>query len=361
MLEIQKFLHEYKNDWKKILESSPYNLIIREMDDLVLFMYNQIESDFNIPLVQECRGIILNSNDFSVVCMGFTKFWNHGEVRAAKIDWSTAKALEKIDGSIQKLFWYNNEWCVSTMSMISAKECTLQNNINPEYQTFYDLFIEGAKKCTLNFNNLNKNYTYIFELVSPYNRVVVPYKEIKIYHIGTRDNITLKELDIDIGVDKPKQYSFTSKEDLLTIVQNMPFTEEGYVIVDVNWNRVKIKSPAYVAVHKLHNNGEINKKRALELIVKNDHKEFLSYYPEYTEYFNKIEYVWNEYVIKVQLDVNNITSREFTSRKEYALYARTLTNPTLMFLLLDKKITKDTWKEWLYTQPSEKMVEILKI
>jgi len=45
------------------------------------------------------------------------------------------------------------------------------------------------------FNDLDKNYTYMFELTSPYNRIVVSYKDISIRHIGTRDISTLLECD----------------------------------------------------------------------------------------------------------------------------------------------------------------------
>ena len=146
MLEIQKFLNEHPTNWGDLLSTDPYNLTIRKKDGLVLFMYNQISSNFDIPLVQECRGIILEENSWVVKAMGFTKFWNIQEGRAAKIDWPTARILTKLDGSIQKLFYYKDEWRVSTMSMIDARECTLMNDLNPKYQTFNDLFMERLLK-----------------------------------------------------------------------------------------------------------------------------------------------------------------------------------------------------------------------
>jgi hypothetical protein len=58
-LEIVKFLKEHPTDWKQILTSDPYNLDIKEKGNLVLFIYSQINSDFNLPIVNECRGLIL--------------------------------------------------------------------------------------------------------------------------------------------------------------------------------------------------------------------------------------------------------------------------------------------------------------
>lgn len=361
MLHIQAFLHEHPTDWKQLLVADPYNLFIREKDGLVLFMYNQIDSCFDLPLVCECRGIILDGNDFSIRACGFYKFWNVQETRAVKIDWPTAKVLTKIDGSIIKIFWYRNEWRLSTMSMIDARECTLQNNLDPKYQTFYDLFMEAARKNNLDFNRLNKKHTTVFELVSPYNRVVIPYKDFDIYHLTTRDNETLQELDIDIGIQKPKAYSFNSIEDVLTMAQTLPFSEEGYVVVDGNYNRVKIKSPAYLQIHHLHNNGNMNKDRVLWLIMHGEHKEYLAIFPEYKKFFDEIEDAFNVYLNKIRKDITVLTSQTFTTKKDYAMVAKEMTAPSLMFLMYDKKVTIENWEKYIRSLPAEKVIDYLGI
>lgn len=46
-------------NWKEILAAAPYCLTIREDDDLVLFKYSQLKSDFYNPIVKEARGLIL--------------------------------------------------------------------------------------------------------------------------------------------------------------------------------------------------------------------------------------------------------------------------------------------------------------
>lgn len=360
MLEIQKFLNEHKDTWKDILSGSPYELTIREKDNLILFMYNQIESDFNIPLVCECRGIILEKDSYKVLCYAFNKFWNAGEGHAAILDWSTARVQEKVDGSIIKLWWYN-EWRVSTMSMIDANECTLQNNLDDRYPTFFSLFKEAANNCALNIDELNHNYTYIFELVSPYNRVVVPYNDISIYHTGTRNNLTLEELDLDIGVKKPKSYGFNTEAEVLAMSSALPFSEEGYVVVDANWNRVKVKGPAYVAIHHLKNNGVINKKRALALIMINEHQEFLSYFNEYREYFDSIEKAFKQYLNKIKVDLDFVAGKIFLTKKDYAMLVKSMTCPSLMFLIWDGRVKKEDWEKYIRTLPADKVIDYLKL
>ena len=79
----------------------------------------------------------------------------------------------------------------------------------------------------------------------------------------------------------------------------MGYDEEGFVVVDSHWKRVKIKSPAYIAAHYLRNNGVNSKARILEIIEKNEQEEFLTYFPEYKEYFDEIYSRYKDYKERV--------------------------------------------------------------
>ena len=41
----------------------------------------------------------------------------------------------------------------------------------------------------------------------------------------------------------PKEYNFHSAQDVINAAKELPWDEEGYVVVDADFNRVKIKSP----------------------------------------------------------------------------------------------------------------------
>lgn len=237
--------------------------------------------------------------------------------------------------------------------MIDAKEAELASDIS-EYRTYYDLFMEAVRKVNLDFNKLNINNTYMFELVSPFNRVVVPYTEVAIRHIGTRDNITYEELNEDIGVEKPKQYNYKTLDECISIAKELPFSEEGYVVVDENWHRVKVKSPAYVAAHHLKNNGIVTKERVVELIRQNEHEEFLNYYPEFTNVFNKIEEGISLFIESMNSSIDKSKSNIFNTRKDFAEFAKNTKCPALMFNWYDGKISDP--KEWLLNQTNEKIV-----
>src|SRR5277367_6643581 len=69
-----------------------------QFPNLVMLKYSQINSPMAEPVVQQCRGIILDqTNDWAVVSYPFDKFFNYGEPNAAAIDWPRAKVYEKLD------------------------------------------------------------------------------------------------------------------------------------------------------------------------------------------------------------------------------------------------------------------------
>lgn len=103
MLKVQEFIRA-NSDWECLLSSEPFCINITHDTvagrNLVMFKYNQLNSDLGNPIVQECRGLILNADTFEVVSYPFNKFFNYGEAHAADIDWSTAWVSQKLDGCV---------------------------------------------------------------------------------------------------------------------------------------------------------------------------------------------------------------------------------------------------------------------
>ena len=250
-----------------------------------------------------------------------------------------------IHNSIIKLYFYDNKWNIATNGTINAFKAGLNplTIVKGGIDNYGSLFLEAVKNANLDFAKLDAKYTYIFELVSPYNRNVIPYANTEIYHIGTRDMQTGFEVNKDIGVKKPKEYSFNSLDDVIAAAQKLPFSEEGYVVVDKKFQRVKVKSPAYLMVHHLRDNGNINIDKIVGLIRKNEQSEFLSYFPEYKEDFVKVAQIYRSWMDLINNDVflffNNRDT--FASRKDFAFWAKTLRLPDLMFKLYTGEVKNE--------------------
>lgn len=348
MIKIINFIREHDN-WEELLSSPPYSLSIKRKDTRILFKYSQIDSDFSLEIVREARGLILEDNTWNVVCYPFKKFFNYGEAYADEIDWKSAKVTSKEDGSLIKVYFYNGEWRVGTNSTIDAEDAVLNS---PYYRNFRELFDVAADNCKFDFDRLDPNYTYLMELCSCYNTIVVPYNEPKLFHIGTRNNITYEEVEVDIGIEKPKQYMLSSLDDCIAMAATFDFTKEGFVVVDNDYHRVKVKSEDYVRVHRLANNGSITLERAIDLIRTNELEEFLVYCPQYTDFINDTRHRFNKFYSDIYFNVNMalIEKMDCETRKDFAAVAKTFKYPMVWFKVYDtKSFDIDAWINSLTT------------
>ena len=298
--KICRYIRDHPGDWQDYFEQ--VGIKWKTDGDLTIFNYMP-GCDFSNPLVCEARGIIINRN-LDVVCWPFRKFFNVQEFYAANIDWSTARVQDKIDGSIIKL-WYNwltLSWQLSTMSVIDAKESTLLNGKN-----FDDLFKSAVNYSDIKWNYLNRFTTYIFELVSPDSQVVIHYPTTKIWHIGTVCNLNGVETEIDIGVEHPDEYPLETLDDCMTAVEKLNTDDnvkkEGFVVVDGNFNRIKIKSPQYLALHRTVNNHKLSAEKCIELIVTSSQEDIDDFCNTFPQHERKLRYYqWQLAELKYAVD-----------------------------------------------------------
>lgn len=319
MLEIQKYLHT-KTLVELEIELGIKHNRHRKYSNLVLLKYDQIKSPTYHPVVQECRGLILDENDnWNVVSYPFRRFYNYGQNNAEKaIDWSTAVVQEKLDGSLIQLFYYGSEWLIATTGKADASGV-----VNGYNFTFEQLFWKIFSGLNYNLPKSSLNLTYLFELCTIYNKVVVEYKEPRLILLGIRCLTTYNEYKLtnairnDFNWELVKQYKLTTIQQIFNYLKTVKGNElEGLVVVDNKFNRIKIKSEEYVALHHIRSN--VNTPYALlEVIRKNETEELLVYFKELTEEINKLH---NRYII-----LNNLLTtrweqnKHISDRKEFAL------------------------------------------
>lgn len=290
MLKIVEFIKGHEN-WKELLSKEPYNLRISEDDGYVLFKYDQINSDFHEEICKEARGLILDTQDnFRVVRYAFKKFFNIDESYAACLDWDTVVATEKIDGSLMSVWFARGKWHLSTNGVIDAFKAEI-SGVSP-YKTFGDLF-ESVLPLSWFANNISNYFAhmcYTFELVSPYNKVVIDYPETKVYLLSIRNMNTLVEYPLDevaefakrFNLTMPQFYYMNDEAGFRHLVEQMSEGHEGIVVRDENDERVKIKTPLYFKLHKMAHNGNMTLEYLVSIVRANEQEEFLSYFPQYT-------------------------------------------------------------------------------
>lgn len=302
MLSLQKYLLEH--GLNKTVED--FKLKVRDYGHKILLKYDQIESDMKLPEVQDARGIILENGTWKVMGMSFQKFFNSAEGSAARIDWETALIQDKMDGSLIQLYWdwHKSEWYAATTGT-GEGEGEVNNKLNT---TFGQLFFQTLAKYYVNLDNFSHDYTYVFELTTPYNIVVKPHGQSSITLLTARNNDTLEEIAYDelisvasiLGVPLVNVYNINAGDvsDVIALLEGMPWSEEGYVVVDANFNRIKIKNPAYVAVH--HLKSKTAEHNILTIIKTNEVEEFAATFPERKEELYKLKVNYDALVVKLE-------------------------------------------------------------
>jgi hypothetical protein len=355
MLAIQKYILANGLE-KAILE---FNLKTRIYENKVLLKYDQLSSPtlMSNKEVQECRGLILEKGSWKVMSLAFTKFFNSEEGNAHKIDWDTAHVLEKLDGSCIQVYWDcdKQEWFAGTTGTAEG-EGEVNNKMGTTFnQLFWSVVSE---KYDFKKENLNKLFCYVFELTTPYNIVVKPHGESAATLLMARNLVTLEEVPFEaltgiadsLGVPRVKSYDLNAKNvgALLRTFENMVWHDEGYVVVDANFNRVKIKNPAYVAVH--HLKGKTAEHNIMTIVKTNEIEEFAATFIDRKKEVFELKSKYDsliELLEKIKLELVEFLPKNITP-KENKRYAEAVFNicdkyrvkgfSGLFFMLKDGKV-----------------------
>ncbi|MDF0553984.1 T4 RnlA family RNA ligase [Kamptonema sp. UHCC 0994] len=321
---------------------------------LVCLKYSQIESPLGEKIVQQCRGIILDSSqDWQIISYPYNKFFNYGEIHANPINWNSAKVYEKLDGSLTVLYFYDGEWRVQTSGTPDAS-----GEVNGFGFTFAELFWKVWNELGYQLPQETEQ-CFIFELMTPYNRIVVQQKDNQIILHGVRNIQTLLESDPSIWTEKYRwqlvtSYPLTSWTEVIKAAEKLdPMNSEGYIICDGNFNRVKVKSPQYVAISHLREG--FSTRRMIEIILTNEGEEFLAYFPEWTELYQKVK---DRYLSLIE-EVEEVyrQHQHIENQKDFALAIKHLPYSGILFSLRSGKIASA--KESLRSATIQKAEELL--
>lgn len=360
-MEVLKLMNSNPN-WKDVLSADPYNIIIKEDGEFVLLKYSQIDSDFNLQIVRECRGAIFVKEEEGWRCVrrAFDKFGNYGEEYAADIHWDTAVVQEKIDGSLMSVWYYKGLWHISTNGTIDAFKAPLGDT----GMTFGDYFFECLGDESMFFWKLNQCYCYTYEMVGPLNRVIIPYNEPKLYAIGQRNMLTMEDVPYNgpVGVEynvwTPAYYELETLDQVIAAAKEMSKDQEGFVVRDWRMNRIKVKSPEYLMAARLHNNGVITKKRLIEIIMTEKVDDFIAYCPTYEARLLEVEDEIKKIKMGLACELEWAESNDYfaLSRAEYAKAIKDFTYKHFLFGMYDEKWSGP--KEYLHSMSAEQLLNL---
>ena len=321
-MKVIEYLKEF--GLKKLTEEH-FVKIKEYAEGLIVLNYDQIYSPKN-DITRECRGLILDK-DFNVVSRSFDRFFNLGEQpdTQSHIDWNKALCHEKIDGSLIRIYNWNSTWYIATRGTAFAESV-----VNGFGITFKELVLRGINCEEWEFQlvcdtSLDKDVTYICEIVSMENRVVKKYNQDALYFLSARNNKTFEYVEnesrrniIKLGVKFPKIMCFDTKESCENVVTHLKDLDEGYVLYQDGIPVCKIKSPVYVAVHNIRGEG-LNPKRISQIVLTGETDEYLTYFPEDEKHF--LPYIEAFEKLKCDMSKEYDKIAHYENQKDFALEA----------------------------------------
>lgn len=352
-IELQKFL---KNErLEKLIDL--YKIRVnrhQKYPNLVCLKYSQIESPMAEKIVQQSRGIILDeSKNWEIVSYSYDKFFNYGEPLAEKIDWHTATVYDKLDGSLMVLYYYDNQWQVQSSGTADGT-----GEVNGFNFSFAELFWRVWQELNYTLPR-EKDYCFSFELLTPFNRIVVQQNQNNLVLHGVRNIKTLAEEKPEIWAEKygfslVKKFPLSNWQEIIKSAEKLPPLEaEGYVICDAKFNRIKVKSSQYVAWS--HFRSSFSTRKMLQIILANEGDEFLNYYPEWTKLYQQIEEKYQKLIVEIREKYEQY--KDISVQKDFALAIKDLSYSGILFALRGGK--SSSIKEALANTSLNKVEQLL--
>jgi T4 RnlA family RNA ligase len=294
---------------------------------LVIFNYDQIESKPKThPVVRECRGLVLDSQNWEIVAKPMQRFFNWGEVadEMPLFNFDNFIVDSKEDGSLCILYYFNGQWHGNTRGSFGLDNMQFQDF------TWRDGFLKAMKIESWDHLNglLDPEITYVCEFVSPWNKVVRTYAQPKLYLLAAfraEKELHWDEVDNLARVVtfflRPFRYQFKGIDEIITFLHSLESdpTFEGVVIRDHDNKRWKIKNPLYLSLHQIRGSGDnlYNPKYLVPFILKNEGDELLTYFKEAEETFNKLKIEVDGFYNQL-LDLW-VKYKDIENQKEFAL------------------------------------------
>jgi hypothetical protein len=255
-LAIQEYLRSGKT-LTDLKQEYHIDCIVNDELDLVVFNYSPL-TPLNTEIGKEARALFLQLKTWNVVGKsigGFLDIHNKDISSTLNIfNWAKAKAYNKYDGCLVVLYYYKDEWRIGTRFSTDGKCNVFSPNSGESNLQWIDVFKNTLVEYGMQWKDfislLDENKYYTFELCTPWNRNTVIYPNSLIKLLAIVDSLTLLEDSINqpkLKVFEPEFEIINSLEDVHSLISKNddPLENEGYIVVDKNFNRIKIKNLKY--------------------------------------------------------------------------------------------------------------------
>ena len=217
-----------------------------EFPHLAIFKYSQncvverVWNEFSIM----ARGLILDLQNKKVIATPFVKFWNYNEMfEAVEVIEAEYEVLNKYDGSMGIMFFFEDEWRVATAGSFMSEQAIWATKWIHE---------------NIPLEKVDKLNTYLFEIIYPENKIVINYDFSGLVLLTIIDSYGLEYNYFQLVLEAQylhtkcaKKYDFNDMNSIVETAKKLDQNHEGYVIRFKSGVRLKVKGDEYVRIHRL--------------------------------------------------------------------------------------------------------------
>jgi len=282
MSELLKFLGN--DNFKTVTEKvSKLNIKIKQYKNLYMLYFDD-NADFNNPIVRQANGIILEKNTNKLIHYSFEKTYQGFEKNSItkdpfKEELKNFSIEPYFEGSLIKLYYYENEWKIGTSRHLLASKTKWTSK-----NSFDNLFKEALELC---FNctyedfleTLNSSKCYTFLLQHPENKLISNVALPMVFQVN--------EVDIEKLVEtRPENKNFELSTNNLNFNHMIYLKNENNVIT-----RIKVLTDDFTKKLELRGNNPRLEISYMKNTIENPFlkQEYLKHFPEYKSVFEKVD------------------------------------------------------------------------
>lgn len=298
------------------------------------------------------RGIIIDTNQKQIIATPFPKFFNYGEAPLPD-SLCIHRVFDKLDGSLGIVYYYDNQWHVSTRGSFTSDQSAWGMNYLKQHPEITD--------------KMDIHSTYLFEIIYPDNKIVIDYPWSGLVMLGAynKDGYEIEYHDLQKQFGDvcrfPTVFDFNNLDDIIQTMEDTNIqNKEGYVIQLQCGIRFKAKLTWYINlvktarnltpktyIQKMVSSKEETIEQFIEQCIDEQYEEFQcetkdicqSIYTKFTNIVNEIKHIetlYNGYSRKmIALEMKKCNDKKIIP----------LIHLFLFFKTKDEKVnTENAWK-----------------
>lgn len=344
-------------------EDSPFYYVDHKLDNLYyrVFTYRLAQySDFLKPNALECRGHMFRINEngtfIELVSLPPQKFFNYQEnpfTTGLDLTDGADLVMTKEDGSLISSYNHLGTLRLKSKTALVSEQATAAMNYLNDNKALWK-FVSAMTAS---------DYTVNMEFTSPHYRIVVPHQTERLTVLNVRSHdsgnymsyAALKAVMDHYGVSEYLvQNHLEGIDNLQTFVDSVPELNngmEGFVVRLKNDIMFKVKTNAYIALHRMKDSLG-SQKRLFEVVVNEAHDDAKAAFADDPFVISQIEDMEKKVAaIWINLKKNVIefynANREL-SRKDFAILGQEKLEKIYFGLAMTLYLGKEpSYKEWM--------------